>query len=303
MEVVSKRHPYKFYLMLILMSLFALSIGSISLFANITGNIIVGFFCFFVFLAFTIYLNYVWIKNSSKIVLNKDGISHRNEFYKWDEITEINLTGKRGLFLSAPSECATLSLKNLKTINIFDDLYWNSSELKCFIQDIVIDKKETFFKTKEQSPLIDFENELFIPYKGNPIFSFRGILMWSLIIFIFMVFASSKKENNMNSEIVLLGISFFWFVLNAFMMYYFEISKNYFVIRNHYFFWIKKNYKVTDIREIVFETQPKQPNKLRLITKDFKSVVFPAGSLSDKTWLEMKKEFESKNIPVRNECI
>jgi hypothetical protein len=35
----------------------------------------------------------------------------------------------------------------------------------------------------------------------------------------------------------------------------------------------------------------------------FKTRFFPAGSLTDKTWLEMKKQFESKNIKVRNECI
>ncbi|NNT72904.1 hypothetical protein HKT18_11810 [Flavobacterium sp. IMCC34852] len=303
MEIVSKRHPYKFFLALIFMSLFLLGIGTLFMFASKRDNNIFGYLGFLAFLALTIYFNYVWIKKSSKIVLNKNGISHKNEFYKWDEITEINLTGKRSLFFNTPSECATLSFKNLKTIYIFDDLYSNSPEMKCFIRDIAINKNESFFKVNENSLSIDYENELFIPYKGNPIFSFRGLLMWSLIVFIFIIFASSKKKHNVNSEIALFTLCFFWFIMNSFMMYYFEISKNFLVVRNHYFFWIKKVYKIENIHEIVFETQSKQPNKLRLITKNFESVVFPAGSLSDKTWLEMKQEFESKNIIVRNECI
>lgn len=53
----------------------------------------------------------------------------------------------------------------------------------------------------------------------------------------------------------------------------------------------------------MFEQQSKQANKLRLITKDFKSNFYLAGSLTDKTWLTLKKDLEVKNIIVRNECI
>ena len=58
-----------------------------------------------------------------------------------------------------------------------------------------------------------------------------------------------------------------------------------------------------NIEEIVYEQQGKQSNALRIITKNFKSKRFLAGSLSDQKWLEMKDFFEEKNIKVRNECI
>ena len=87
------------------------------------------------------------------------------------------------------------------------------------------------------------------------------------------------------------------------MMHYFEISKVFFVIKNHYFFWKKTFYPISEIREVVYERQHKQPNRIRLITKDFKSKLYIAASLNNKIWLEMKTDLESKNIIVRNECI
>jgi hypothetical protein len=60
---------------------------------------------------------------------------------------------------------------------------------------------------------------------------------------------------------------------------------------------------LTDIKEVVFETQGKQPNCMRIITKDFRNRLYPAGTLRDKTWLEMKRQLESNGVSVRNECI
>ena len=81
------------------------------------------------------------------------------------------------------------------------------------------------------------------------------------------------------------------------------MSKNYFVVRNHYFWWIKDIYKNSEIEIIVYESQAKQPNNLRVITKNYRRKIYPAGTLNDKKWLEMKAELERKNIKVRNECI
>ena len=86
-------------------------------------------------------------------------------------------------------------------------------------------------------------------------------------------------------------------------MHYFELSKNYFVVKNHYFWWVKDIYKNSEIEIIVFESQSKQPNCLRIITKNYRRKIYLAGTLSDKKWLEMKTELERKNITVRNECI
>jgi len=86
-------------------------------------------------------------------------------------------------------------------------------------------------------------------------------------------------------------------------MHYFVLANDYFVVKNHNFIWLKKYYRLKDIKEIVFETQGKQPNCLRVITNDFRNKLYPAGTLRDKNWLELKEELEKKGISVRNECI
>lgn len=299
MKIYSKRHLYKFYLPLVFLNLFFIGIGSIFLFASIKD---IGSFLFIIFIALTVYFNYSFIINSPKIILTKEGIHIKNIFYSWKDLNQVKLTGKSSLFFS-PSECAFLSFNNFKTIKIHDDLYSNSSEMKCFIQDVVIDKKEKFEYPKTITNEINGDNEFFIPYKGNPIFSFRGILMWGLIMFFIFLLFFSKKNITIKIYMIFIPLCIFWFLINAWLMCYFEISKNYFTVKNHYFFWKNDLYKVSNIKEIVFETQYKQPNKLRIITNDFKYKVYPAGSLTDKIWIEMKKELETKNVIVRNECI
>jgi hypothetical protein len=75
------------------------------------------------------------------------------------------------------------------------------------------------------------------------------------------------------------------------------------VVRNHNFFWKKDVYRLTDIREVVFETRTKMPICLRVITNGYRDKLYAADTLYRKTWLVLKAELESKNIQVRNECL
>lgn len=303
MELTSRRHPYKFYLLIVLINLLFLGIGSIFISASIRDNNNIGLFIFIIFVIICMYFDFIMITNSYKIVLNKKGILHKNEFYEWSNIKNISLTGKSELFLNTPTECASLTFKNLKTIKIFDNIYSNSDELKCFIKDIVVDKKERYEVEIEKNNTSNLKNEFFIPYKGHPIFSFRGLFMWVFILAFFIIPFVSSKPIKMDKYLNISIIPIFWFFFNSWMLFYFEVSKNYFVVKNHYFFWINDVYKIGDIHEVVFERQGKQPNSLKIITKRFKTKLYSAGSLTDSKWLELKKELEKGGVKVRNECI
>jgi hypothetical protein len=125
-------------------------------------------------------------------------------------------------------------------------------------------------------------------FKGIQITSLRGITLWGLIgLFVYMTINNSRP-NTVGLMIFVFCFSAFWFVVHTYMMNYFQVSDNYFLVRNHNYFWKKKVYRIVDIKEIVFETQGKMPNCLRLITKDFKNKLYPAATLSDSTWLHLK---------------
>ncbi|WP_310557995.1 hypothetical protein [Flavobacterium sp.] len=279
-----------------------IGIGAIFLSASIRDNSNIGYYIFFIVIAIAFSLSFGYFKNAPIFKLSNKGLLHKNTFYSWEELSLVKLTGKGDMIFTS-GECAALTFKDTTKIQIFDDFYSNISEIKCLIQDVVIDKKEEIeIKEQEINP-IGIDRELFVTYKGNPIFSFRGVLMWGFIVFINMIPIFSNKPINTNSFLLFMPLCLFWFIINSCMLHFFEISKKYFVVKNHYFFWKKDIYAIQNIKEIVFESQPKQANKIRIITKNFKTKFYLAGSLTDKTWLEMKKELENKNIIVRNESI
>ena len=246
-----------------------------------------------------------YIKNTPKMILDFEKITIKNKIYYWKDIQNIKMTGKKGFGLfSYQMEVTTLEFENNITEYIFDDLYSNSWEIKSFIKQIVVDKKDKLEIEQHKVSNNDIENERFAEFKGNPIFSFRGIMLWSLIIlFVGMIVFSKSKISNVKGLIFLVSFCAFWFAFNAYCMHYFALSKNYFVVKNHYFWWINDIYKNSEIEIIVYESQGKQPNSLRIITKNFRRKIYPAGTLNDDKWLEMKMELERKNIKVRNECI
>lgn len=246
-----------------------------------------------------------YIKNTPKIILDFEKITIKNRTYYWKDIQNVKMTGKKGFgLLRYQMEVTTLQFQNKITEYIFDDMYSNSWEIKSFIKQIVVDKNDKFVINTNETNKKDLEKENFEEFKGSPFFSFRGIMMWSLILFfLFITFSPIRKISYFDALKFFIPFGLFWFAFNAYCMHYFELSKNFFVVRNHYFWWIKDIYKNSEIEIIVYESQGRQPNSLRIITKNYMRKLYPAGTLNDKKWLEMKTELERKNIKVRNECI
>lgn len=299
MELKAERHLFKFYFTLILYNLLLLLFSSLLFFFGFGSNnkfILGGVFL----IAIAISINIGFIKKAPIIILNLDGVFFNNTFFEWSELTDVKLTGKGDMIFTS-GECTTLFFNSTR-IQLFDDFYSNISEIKAFIQENVIDRKTS---PETSSPLIniDINKELFIPYKGNPLLSFRGIIMWVFILFLLFLPILSNKPINQKGIALSMSFAVLFFLLFSRMLNYFEMSDNFFVVKNHYFFWKNEIYSISDIREIVFESHHKQPNLLRLITKDFNSKTYLAASLNDSNWLDMKSQLEKSNISVRNECI
>lgn len=298
MEINSTKHPLLFNFSLVLGNLFALLF---CLFCYISNQVNFHYFGL-IFLLLIVVFDYFFIKNTPQISINQQEIVFGKKRYLWSEIIEIKISTKGKGFFYSHKESTKITFKNQDVIYIYDNHYANSSEIKSYIQQIVICKNPSFEHYRSVQINENLYSENLIAFKGNAIFSFTGIMMWGLIFFIAGLLALGQR-NDLEMILRFSALSIFWFLLNSWMMYYFEISDEYFVIKNHYFLWIKKIYLLENIREIVYEQQGKQSNALRIITKDFKSERFIAGSLSNKKWLEMKDFFEEKNIKVRNECI
>lgn len=80
-------------------------------------------------------------------------------------------------------------------------------------------------------------------------------------------------------------------------------SRRNLAVRNPNLFWEKKIYEIDHIREISFEAPGRLPHSMRIITKEFKNKLYPAGTLRKRTWLELKSKLEQKGVIVNNYCI
>jgi len=311
--IKTQRHPLKFYAILAFGFLFLLALGSFMIFIGLENEpneqaeskrIIMPIFgCIICLLA--IWMVYSYWKNSPKITIDGNNLKIGKETFRLNSIKDVILTGKMPFrfIINFPMEGTAILFNDGRDKILFDDMYLNSYEVKSFLEQVIIKKQQ--FKINEPKKVtsseLRFENiEIF---KGNQFTSLRGISLWGLFgVFTFLLII---KETNLKLGDVIFFCLFgtFWFVLHSWLMHYFGLTKDFLIIRNHNFIWREIIYNYSDIKEVVFESQGKQPNCMRVITNDFRNKLYPAGTLRDKTWLEMKKKLEVKGVKVRNECI
>ncbi len=304
--IISQRNFLKFYLTIILGTIYYLGMSFIVLYiyykeidnANTKIKIHILPFLSLGLFSLAIYSIYRYLKNAPNIILTKDYIKFNNQTWSYMDLKKVELTGKQSFkyILNFEMEAISLTFKNGETKFIFDDMYSNYWEIKSFLKQIVIDKKNVFesIANLENHNLND---DIFETYKGSIITSYRGIEFWA-------VFGLTGFLLLLKFEILYyLGFATFWFLMYSNFMHYFQVSDKYLMIRNHNFIWLKKSYHLNEIEEIVFEQQGKRPNSLRVITKNYKSKLYPAGTLSIQTWLDLKKKLETFKIKVRNEFI
>jgi hypothetical protein len=304
--VTSKRHWGNFYLTVILGTLFFLAIGvfviSIHDEALSPTKEILMYVMGAAVILFAFYTPVRYYKNAPNIEVNKESISINGEKHYWSEIETIELTGKQRFKFLMPyiMEGAVFKFKDGTTKYLFDSMYSNAWRIKDFIQQILIEKKRYVIENKIDigSSAADFET--FDYFKGSPFFSFRGLMIWGFILFVLILpFRYSNRDPN--GLIGIIVFCFFWFLMNSIFMDYFGVSGHYLIVRNHHFFWKKKMYQLNDIREVTFETAGKMPNCLRVITMDYKTSLFKAGTLNNQKWRDLKQALEERKIKVRNE--
>jgi hypothetical protein len=307
MTITSRRHKYNFYLTIIGVTFFFLALAAVWVTVFIVDKrhayillVLAGAAPIASFFVVSRYY-----KLTPIITIDDKTISFNTATFSLADIQKIDLTGKQnfplwGKFLM---EAATLYFRDGKTRFIYDDMYENSGALKLYLKQVVIDKEEYVAPDVNEIKVSEPDNEYFDTYKGNPVLSSNGISMWCLLaVFIGGLFIIGNKIP-IGFAIFFITIALVLFFHFSRLMYYFKVSARFIVVKNHYRVLKKEVYLVDDIREVVFESRRRMPICLRIITKEFKSKLYPASTLSKSTWLELKACLEQNNITVRNECL
>lgn len=310
-KIVSKRHKGYFYLSLILGSLFILAIATLALATYTEGYkngtlkpkqtflplVSIGAYIF------TIYLVYCYFRNVPIFSVDNEEISIGKNTYHWKDATNIQLSGKQPFrcFGNFNYESTTITFNDNITNVFFDDFYSNSAEIKSFIDSVIINKREVVNNPVLPIDESDVANSFYDEFKGNQFTSYRGLMMWGLIGFISFMCVHNFISIPIGFTFGIFAFASFFFFIFSSQMNFFLLSKDYLIIKNHNLLWKKNIYRLSDIREIILETKDKQPYSLRVVTKEYKTKLFQAGTLRDKNWLVLKDTLDGYGVNVRNE--
>lgn len=296
------RHPFKFYFSLsILFSIFTF-VSIILIYATITEfrrnefNIktILGAISIS---SLTIYTIISFFRNTPTVKIKDNKITfkylfNKNETYNLNDIKKISFTGKKPfklLFFENPTEGMKIEFNDKIKKYLFDDLYSNLSELKIFLKS----------KNQNQRKQVNNTNKFNLKIiKGNGLISFYGIL--SIVLILFTLFLITKISYPIKIGYVI-SISLFSFMTYAFsnLLNFFVFSNGKLIIKNHLLFWRKVEIDTSKIKEVSREqTSSRTPDGLRVITSDFKSIMYMTGTYGEDEWNELIIFFKSINIKI-----
>ncbi len=253
-----------------------------------------------IFPILSLFLFYSTFQKSPRILFDDEFITARYLFsekiYDWSSISGHGYLSRKENYMLQAMEATSIIFDNGDKLSIWQDVYSNCEEMRSYISN----KSST--KIRDPRPNIVSSNLQSITrrrYSGNVYTSFNTLLVIGMAIFMWISIKGKAK-----SEILLLipiGFIILLFFGVGTQMNYFLIDERCLFIKNHYFPWINKQVRLEDIVEVDIETPNKRSTGLRIITKDFKSKIYGAGSLRSRNWDELLGDLKLIGIPARDD--
>jgi hypothetical protein len=188
-----------------------------------------------------------------------------------------------------------ISVLGEKDLYIPDSHYRSIYKIKQFLVDNFNDKISPL---PTVSKTVNPENIVPEKFTGNPYISFAGFYILLSILMDIGIFSqdTGHAKNEWVMPIALILFPLIAFFLGGINSYYFITENDTLTVNNYFFPWINKVYKREDIIEANFYRRPKASNALQVITRDYKSTIYAAGSIRDKTWPLFIKKLKTMKI-------
>jgi hypothetical protein len=245
---------------------------------------------------YAFYIVFQYYKNVPKIIISTKTILFGGKLYNLKDINKINIAGKQPfpfIMANMQKEAANIEFNDKKVLNIYDDMYSNLPAIKQFLEAAYYNTE--LKKSYSNQPLIKYPGGHFYYYKDSFVLSMRGML------FSFMITMFALSALKTGSFSLLLVVIFFFSPIFALVANYAGLNEKHLVIKNHLLFWKRDTYTLSEIKEIVFESHHKEPNSIRVITKNYFTKKYAAATLNNNTWRKLEAELLKENIIVRNE--
>ena len=222
--------------------------------------------------------------------------------YSWDDVENVTLSSNEDyyilLFFGGQKEAMRLQFRDGKVLRIWGDVYSNMAEMRAFVGR-KLNSRLHFLKTSDQRSI----GQVLVNkrYAGDVFTSFNTLFIIGITIFMLSGANSIFKPWRGLFLLIPLLFCLLMFIGKGFQMNYFEIDFDKLSIRNHYFPWKKKEYDLRDIEEVGKEKQYRSSTGLRIITYEFQSKLYRAGSLRDHHWNELFNDLKSLGIKISSE--
>jgi len=236
------------------------------------------------------------------------GLLFKRTIFK-NDITSIDLAGRESIgLLSAnrPTSAIVIRWGRSDKIVLADGFYRNMPEIKQALHEHFLSSSATAAVFPEDvtgaGPVPEGAEATAVTFAGQPLLNIHTILF--LVYLIMIAIALGPVRSNAGSAvyaIILVLVFLPMYVMVGARLYYFKVSGEYLIIKNHFFPWYTKGYKLKDVSAIVVEISVRRVIGLRVNTHGFFSKRYPAGSLRRDGWKGLQQVLEDRGIPVKNE--
>ena len=247
-------------------------------------------FTFFSFFAVLMYLKDIPVITVSDTGLFFHYIAGSDKWIGWEDVKEIkpidvSATGIGG-------DGSTIRLADGSSLFISAANYSNMQSIRQSLQDRISKQKagvaDPILPVTRPAILVD----TLVVYAGNPWLSVNTITFFLSSIPVITALILSGSEGY-----IFLSITVVAFLYYGWRMFYFQLSGDSIIIRNHYWVWYRKNYLIEDINTCILEPKTKGTSSaLRIICRDFSSKSYKAGSLREKHWQALLDEIKLLKI-------
>lgn len=301
MEKIKTKRTLHFYVGIVFTLLFSFALGTIILgtaIRSIEMSQTKMYFLFVfppIFYFLGIYFTIKILRDTPIVSIDEQNIYFgKKKKYLLSDIVKMKLTGK-----VKHVESALLTFKNGDTQSFPDDNYSNVWQLKKILH------KHFYLKEGKDVNDTDFFDlnagvQQKIVFKDKVYKIVTGFVMLMSVLFLLPIFFTKISTGGICT---IIGVSAFLFLLHAWQANYVCLSQGYLEIKNHVFPQIDDQYRLCDVKEVIYEVQYRLPVALRIITKDFKSRYYFIPTLDDSTLKRLKRELQARGIVVRNECV
>ena len=193
-------------------------------------------------------------------------------------------------------EATSILFDNGDKLNIWEDFYRNCEEMRSYIV------RKSSDKVRDPRPGIIANNLQSVSrrrYSGNAYTSFNTILVVGMAVF--MAVSTMGKPGAGILLLIPFGFVLLIFLILGTQMNFFLIDEGCLFVKNHFFPWVNKQIRLEDIVEADIETPNRRSTGLRIITRDFRSKIYGAGSLRNRNWDDLLTDLKLIGIPARDD--